>query len=425
MKITRKDLIGSQLELKVSLDSEDIKPYLQESAKHISHHLKIAGFRPGKAPYELVKREVGEEKIFQEAVDSAINSSLIKALQQEDVYPYGDPELTVDKLTPLKEIDYTVKMAVYPKVTLGTWPTEKVKKNKIEVPKDEVEKSIKDLAAMLVREEAVERAAEKGDGAIIDFDVLVNGVPIEGGSAKDFNIVIGEGKMIPGFEDQLIGMKAGENKDFKLNFPTDYKQDLAGKEAEFKIGVKQVLKRTIPEIDDEMAKRLGVADRAELYKRMEDNLKQEREDKENQRAEIEAVKKVVDAATVGELPEKMVHDEIHKLLHEFEHDLAQQGLNLQSYLGGIGKKKEDLEKEFEPKAENRIKTSLVLDELAEQEKIDVDDQEVETEWNKQKQYYNNQPEVLAQVQRDDYRRHLKNRMIKIKTVDLINNKLVE
>jgi trigger factor len=425
MKITKKDLGRAQVEMRVELDAEDIKPYLADSARHISQHMNIAGFRPGKAPYDVVKREVGEEKIFTEGLDEIINRSLISAMKQEDVYPYGDPNLNLEKIIPLQEIVYSVKMDVYPEVKLGDWPTGKVKRQAPEVSKDEIEKAVKELTKMLVKEELVERAAENGDSAIVDFDVLVNGVPIEGGSAKDFSIVIGEGKMIPGFEEQVEGMKAGENKDFKLKFPTDYKPDLANKEADFKIAVKQVLERKEPAIDDALAKRLGVETKDELYKRMEDNLKAEKDDKERQRAEIEAVKKVVDASSVSEMPAKMIHDEVHRLLHEFEHDLSRQGAEMSTYLANIGKKKEDLEREFEPRAIERLKTSLVVDAVVEQEKLEVNEKEVEGEWEKQKQFYGNQPKVLEQVKNPDYRRHLRARMLKIKAIDIITDKLVE
>jgi trigger factor len=425
MKITRKDLSGSQVELKIELDSEDIKPHLIESAKHISQHLNIAGFRPGKAPYDMVKREVGENKIFTEAVDDMLNSSLLQAMRDEKIYPYTDPELKVDKMVPLQELNFTVTMDIYPQVTLGVWPTDKVKKQEIKVSKEEVESGVKELTKMLMNEEVVERPAEKGDKTLVDFDVLVDGVPIEGGSAKDYAVVIGEGKMIPGFEDKIVGLKAGETADFKLNFPKDYKQDLAGKEAEFKITLKQVLKLTEPEMNDELAKRLGVSSKDELYQKLEENLKNEKSQKDAQRAEIEAVKKVVDAATITELPKKMIHDEVHRLVHEFEHDLAQQGIDLQTYLGNVGKKVGDLEKEFEPRAIERLKTSIVVEEVAEQEKLEVDEKEIDAEWNKQKQFYNNQPDVLKQVNDPSYRNHLKIRMLRVKAVGLITSKLVE
>jgi trigger factor len=425
MKITRKNLPKAQVELKIELDQEDIKPGLVGSARHIAQHLNVPGFRPGKAPYDIVKREVGEEKIFQDGLDDMIHSGLIKAMQQENIYPYGEPQLKLDKITPLQEIQYTVTMDIYPDVKLGAWPVEKVKKNVTEVKPEEIGFAINDLARMLVREELVDRPAKKDDAAIIDFDVLVNGVPIEGGSAKDFNIVIGEGKMIPGFEDAIIGMSAGETKDFKLTFPKDYKEGLADKEADFKIAVKQILSRAVPQIDDELAKRLGVSGKDELRTKMEENIRNEKSSKDSQRAEIDAVKKVVDAATIGELPPKMIHDEVHRLIHEFEHDLAHQKIDLQTYLGSVGKNKDDLEKEFEPKAIERLRTSLVVDEYAEQEKLTVDEKQVDKEWEQQKQYYANQPEVLSEVRRPAYRQHLRNRLLKIKAVDLITSKLVE
>ena len=425
MKITRKNLPKAQVELTVELNSEDIKPHLVQAARHMSQHMNIAGFRPGKAPYDIVKRELGEERIFQDGLDDVVNGSLIQAMQQEGIYPYGEPNLKLDKLVPLQEVSYTVTMDVYPEVKLGDWPTDKVKKPETVISKEEIDAAVLDLAKMLVREEPVDRPAAVNDGAVIDFDVLVDGVPIEGGSAKDFNIVLGEGKMIPGFEDQLVGMKNGETKDYKNIFPADYKAELAGKEAEFKIAMKQVLSRSVPDIDDELAKKLGVADKAELLAKMEANIKKEKSDKDRQRAEIDAVKKVVDAATIGELPPKMVHDEVHRILNEFEHDLSHQKIDMQSYLSGLNKTAADLEKEFEPKAIERLKTSLVVDEVANQEKLSVNEKEVGSEWNKQKQYYANQPDVLAEVSKPEYGRHLSNRMLKIRAVNLITDRLVE
>jgi len=180
-----------------------------------------------------------------------------------------------------------------------------------------------------------------------------------------------------------------------------------------------------PEINDEFAKRLGLAIKDELYSKLEENLKNEKQQKEEQRAEIEAVKKVVDAATISELPKKMVHDEVHRLVHEFEHDLAQQGVDLQGYLANAGKKMAELETEFEPRAVERLKTSLVVEELAEQEKLEIDEKEVDAEWNKQKQFYGNQPDVLKNVNDPSYRNHLRIRMMRIKAVEFITKKLVE
>ncbi|MBX4188388.1 MAG: trigger factor, partial [Candidatus Doudnabacteria bacterium] len=365
------------------------------------------------------------DKIFEEALDTMINNSLIKAIQLEDVYPYGDPDLKVDKVTPLEEVTYTVTMTAFPEVTLGEWPKEKIKKNIPEITKEEIEKSLKDLTKMLVREELADRPAKTGDSTVVDFDVLVNGVPIEGGSAKDFSLIVGEGKMIPGFEEQLVGMKAGDVKDFKLKFPADYKADLAGKQADFKIALKQVLDRFEPEINDELAKRLGVASKDELYKRMEDNLKSEKNEKEQQRSEIEAIKKLLDVSKIAEIPEKMIKDETHRLVHEFEHDLAKQGADMQTYLSNINKKAEDLEKEFEPKAIDRIKTSLIIDAVAEKENLKITEKEVEFELAKQKQFYAKQPDVLKQLTTQDYKRHLHTRMLKVKAIDIITANLIE
>lgn len=424
MNIQKKDLEKSQVELAVELNVDDILPYLKHTATHLSQHKNIPGFRPGKAPYEVIRKNMGDELIFKEALDEIVNGTLQAAILQEKVRAFGDPELNFTKTEP-NQIIYTAKFNILPEVKINDWQKEKIKAAEVTVTKEEVDAAVKQLTQMLIKEAAVDRPAQNGDKVFVDFDVLVNGVPIEGGSSKNFGVIIGEGKMIPGFEEQLIGTKAGETKDFKLNFPTEYKPELAGKEAEFKITVNSVLERIEPTIDDELAKKLGVESKKELYSKMEENIKLEKKEREDQRIQIEAVKKVVDLSDIGEIPEQLVESETEKIIHEFEHDLSHQGMQIDHYLKGIGKALEDVKKEFRPKALDRIKTSLVLDELIEQEKLSVDIKDVEKEIELQKQHYKDQPQALEDIGRAGYKNYLYNRMLNKKAIDFIASKIIE
>lgn len=425
MKVTNKSLPGQKIELAIELEPQDFLPWMRKAAVRLSEQAKIPGFRPGKAPYDLVKKHVSEEVIFREALEDIVNASLHEALVSEKIKTYGQPAIDLKQADPAGIVSYTAVFSVLPEVKLGDWESTKLKRQEVAVSPEELDKALDELAGMLMSETAVDRPAAQGDKVVLDFDVLVDGVPIEGGSAKEYGVVLGEGKMIPGFEDQMLGKQAGAEFDFKLNFPADYKAGLAGKEAEFKIKIHSVLRRSKPEINDEFAKRLGATDKQDLTDKLSENLLKDKTEKEEQRAEIAAVKQVVAAASISELPKALVDDEAHKILHEFEHDLSHQGMDLQSYLKNAGKTHDDVKKEFRPRAEERIKTSLVLDELIEQHKITVTPEEVTQELNQQKEYNKDRKQVLEDINRPDYAGYLYNRLLNRKVIKLITDKIVE
>jgi trigger factor len=424
MQISKKQINDTQVELEVSATREDIQPVLEHTAAHISQHKNIPGFRPGKAPYEIVKRHVGEDVIFREALDDIVNSTLTRAIMQEKLKVMEESDFKLKQMTP-ENVSYTINITLLPEVSLGSWTEKKIKKQAIEVSDEEAEKSLKDLAKMLVREEKVEREAKDGDSIVVDFEVSVDGKPIENGSGKQYTIVIGDKKMIPGFEENLIGHKASDEFTFPIQFPKDYAEHLAGKDAEVKIKVHEVLVRTVPEIDDELAKRLGEKDRASLVERLKENLRMDKQQKEEQRLEIEAVKAVVDNAKIGPIPENAVNQELDGIMAEFEHDLGRQGMQMDAYLKTINKSLEDLKKEFKPKAEERVRTALVLNQVIDENNIDVTDKEIDHELSHQKEHFRNNPQALEDISHPSYRKHLRNRIFNRKAVKFIVEKLVE
>ena len=262
-------------------------------------------------------------------------------------------------------------------------------------------------------ETAVLRAAQKSDKVILDLEVKRDGVIIENGTSKDFPLILGEGRFIPGFEEHIIGLKAGDKKEFELKFPEQYyAKSLAGKPAQFSVSLKQVLARTLPEPDDAFAKGLGHAQTAEdLRKQIRESLQYEKEREERERFEMACMDELVKHSTIGELAEPLIADEAQKMIAELEQNVTRQGMKFDDYLSSIKKSKEDLGREFKPKAEHRLKVSLVGRAFAKQENVSVSDDEVKQELNIAKKAYQSQPELLLRLESREYRDYTRNMLM--------------
>ncbi|MFA6383600.1 MAG: trigger factor, partial [Parcubacteria group bacterium] len=236
----------------------------------------------------------------------------------------------------------------------------------------------------------VNREVRNNDSVEVDFRVLISGVPIEGGTSKNHPMIVGRGVFIPGFEENLIGMKEREEKEFELEFPKDYhKKDLAGKMATFQVKVNLVQERQTPAIDDDFAKSLGKFENLKaLEKNIQEGMVEENKQKMKEQKRNEYIEKIIENSTV-DLPEVLVHQEIHQMLHEFEQQLQMMGMNLDQYLGQLKKDRKELERDWEPQAEKRVKSALALKEIAKLEEISLDSKEIEEEMNKTMQYYKN------------------------------------
>lgn len=426
MNITKKDLEKNQVELAIEVSLEEMKPHLEKAASLMSQKTKLPGFRPGKAPYELVKNKFGEMAIYQEALDMIVSDSFYKAVTREKIESVGQPEIKIEKIAPGNPLSYTAIVALLPKITLGEWQTLKVSKKKIEASKEDVDKTLEQLQNMQVKENPVERAAKKGDKAEVDFEVLIDKVIIEGGKNPKYPMVIGEGRMIPGFEEEIIGMKKDASKEFELSFPKEYFQkNLAGKKATFKVKLLSVAERIMPKLDDELAKIMGVESIDKLKEQLSANIKQDKEGKEKQRAEGEAIQAIVKQAKIGDIPEKLIDGEVHKMSHELEHSISQQGMDMAGYLKSIKKTQEDLKKDFRPQAEERIKAALVMRQISQEEKVKIDDKEIDEEIKKQTETHKDNEEAMKNISHPSYRQHLANILANQKIIELINKKIIK
>lgn len=411
MNIVENKISDSQIEFVIELERAEIEKDLQKTARHLSEHASIPGFRAGTAPYDVVCRHLGgEANVYEESLNAIISRTLPEIINDKKLEIMGRPEISVQKIAPPFGIAYKAVLNLLPAVTLGDISKIKVEAKEVKVDPVDVEKTINQLLEMRMSEVAVDRAAKLGDKAVLDFEVKKDKVVIEGGQAKDYHLVLGSGQFIPGFEEQVVGIKPNEQKTFTLNFPENYHaKHLAGAPAEIAITVKQIFERTKPELTDEFAQNLGGYETAEkLREQVVSNMQQEKEALEKERFELACMEELLKISTVGVLPAKAVDEETEKMVHELEHNISDRGLKFEDYLQSIKKTKEDLIKEFKPRAEHRLQISLVARAFGRDEQIKITDQDVNQEIEISKKLYGHSPEALAQFASADYRDYIHN-----------------
>jgi trigger factor len=400
-----KKIEGSQIEVVVTVDWEDWKIFIDEAVTDLSKEIKTPGFRKGKAPRNIVQQKVGSGLILEEAANKAIQKTYKEIVASEKIDAIGAPKAQLLKIAEGNELQYKVVTAVVPIAKIKPWKNEVKKINKeyankkIEISDEDVEKELLQIAGSRVQLVEVDREAKDGDSVLIDFKVTQDGVPIEHGTSKKHPLILGRGVFIPGFEENLIGMKTGEEKSFELNFPKEYHdKNLAGKLAKFEVKIGVVQERITPEVSDAFAKSLGkFEDLASLRKNIREGLLEEKT-KEQAESRKAALIEVLIKATEVSLPEVLVHEELHKMLGEFEMQLGGMGgMTLDVYLEQIKKTKEDIEKEWQPQAEKRVIAALALEEVAKEEEIESSAEEIELEMNRVMAQYKNVKDVEKNV----------------------------
>ncbi len=410
MNITVKDLSGGQKELAIELSTEEMKPYIDQAVADISKQTSLAGFRPGKAPFDVVEKQVGTMRIMQSAAEKAVQKTYPQAVVEYKLLTVGPPDISLQKIAPNNPFVYTATVALVPEVKLGDYKSISVAKKKPTVSDQEVTDTISNIQKMFGKEKKVLRPAKQGDKIDLDMNAYKDNVPLEGGTAKGQSVTIGEKHFIPGFEEQLLGTEPGQQKEFTLTFPKEYhRNDLANQEVEFKVKVNNVFEIEKPPLDDAFAKQAGkFTNMNDLRDQVGKNIKLEKEQKEQQRWELEIVDKIITASEFGPIPEVLKQSELDKMMRELEYDVTQQGMKFEDYLQSIKKAKDDLRKELEPKAIKRIQTALLLREIADKENITVDDAEIEKEITEQQEQYKENKEVLDKINSDEYREYLRN-----------------
>lgn len=373
---------GNEGLLQVTVPAEEVDKALDQAFKKVVKQINVPGFRKGKVPRPIFEQRFGVEALYQDAVDILLPKAYSNAVEEAGINPVDQPEIEVTQIEKGKEFKFDATVTVEPEVELGDYKGLEIEKQDTELTDEEVETTINQrleaMADMVIKEDG---KVEEGDTVNLDFDGYVDGEQFEGGQADGYDLEIGSGMFIPGFEEQLVGLKVGEEKDVEVTFPEEYHaEELAGKPATFKTKINEIKTKEVPELDDELANELdSEANTVDEYK--ENLRKQLAESKATEAENVqkeEAITKATDNAKV-DIPDAMIKTEEDRMLQEFAQRLQQQGLNLETYYQISGQSEEDLRGQMKEDAEQRVKTNLTLAAIADAENIEASDEDVEKE----------------------------------------------
>ncbi|MFA5927572.1 MAG: trigger factor [Patescibacteria group bacterium] len=374
----------SKIKLKTTVTPAELADHFQHAYDDLAAGVKVAGFRPGKAPRKMVEEALGTSRLLSHAIDHSIQHFYVEALQKENISPIAHPNIAISKypkfgLTPeeIEEaLEFEAEVETFPAMELGDYKKIKVDAGKPEVAKDEdVDKVIEHFRKQRAKFSDLDRAAEMGDFTEIDFEGSHKGVKLDKLASKHFPMVLGEGNMIPGFEGEIVGLKKGDEKTFKIKFPKDYHaKEFAGEEVEFNVKLNELKKVEMPEVDTEFAKAFGHDKVEDLKKAIKESLQQEMDHKHEHGVEEKVIEKVLPLLKV-DLPDALVDQELARMLKNFEAELSKQGLNFESYLKSVKKDVAEFEKELRPQAEKSVKVGLLLGQIIKDEGIDDNDSE--------------------------------------------------
>ncbi len=420
MKTKFKKLSDSRVELTVTLDAKDLKPAKEEALKKLAKEIKVEGFRKGKVPMEVAKKFIPENDLNAETVDFAVRSTVIPAFQKSEKSPLVMPSVNVTKYVPDEILEYTATADIVPEVKLGDYKKLGVKKEEVKVEEKDIKEILDNIATSFAEKKAVKRAAKLTDEVIIDFVGKKDGKAFEGGSAKDYKLVLGSKTFIPGFEDGIVGHEPGDKFDLKLTFPKDYGvKDLAGEKVVFETLLKQVNEVKKAEINDAMAEKCGpFKTLAELKKDIKKNLGAQNEHKLNEKFKDDLVNALVKKSTVP-VPEILVSDQMRMIRDDITRNAAAQNMSFEDLLKANHETLESWEKQAKKVAEARVKASLALQALAVEQKITVSDDLVAAKIAELKDVYKKSPEALKNLKDPNVKADIKNRMIIEATLDYL------
>ncbi|MCY7793563.1 trigger factor, partial [Bacillus haynesii] len=373
---------GNEGVLTVEVDADTFNKALDDAFKKVVKQVSIPGFRKGKVPRGLFEQRFGVEALYQDALDILLPVEYPKAVEEAGIEPVDRPEIDVEKIEKGENLIFTAKVTVKPEVKLGEYKGLGIEKDDTAVTDEDVQNELKSLqerqAELVVKEDG---KVEEGDTVVLDFEGFVDGEAFEGGKAENYSLEVGSGSFIPGFEDQLVGLEAGAEKDVEVTFPEEYHaEELAGKPAVFKVKIHEIKAKELPELDDEFAKDVDeeVETLAELTEKTKKRLEEAKENEADAKLREELVVKAAENAE-ADIPQAMIDTELDRMMKEFEQRLQMQGMNLELYFQFSGQDENALKEQMKEDAEKRVKSNLTLEAIAKAEKLQVTDEEVEEE----------------------------------------------
>ena len=370
---------ANEVKLNVTIEAEKFDEAIKKVYFKSAKYFNIPGFRKGKAPMNIVEKYYGKEIFYEDAFNEVVPEELEKVVEENKLEVVSRPDIEVKQIGQGQDLIFTAVFQTKPEAELGKYKGVEIKKIEYKVTDEDVEHELAHMQEHNSRLISVEdRPVEKGDIANINFEGFVDGVAFEGGKAENHELEIGSNTFIPGFEDQIIGMKIDEEKDIKVKFPDEYfSKDLAGKDATFKVKVNEIKKKELPKLDDEFAKDVSEFD---TLKELKESIKKKQQEQNDERAKYETQDAVIKAVCENikvDIPSGMVETETENMLKDMEQRLAYQGLKLDQYLQMMGKTREEMQKEYEPQAIEAIKSRLALEAVIKAEKIEVADIDID------------------------------------------------
>lgn len=418
----------NEVTLKLTIASKEFEIANKKAYDKLKGRFNIPGFRKGKAPMKIIEAQYGKGVFFEEAINEIFPVAFEAAVKEHSLDVVDRPSIDVEKMGAGEDLVIVATVTVKPEFSLGEYKGIEIEKVTAEVAKEAVEAEMKKLQEKNARLIVVEdRGVQENDMVSMNFKGTVDGVEFPGGTAENYSLVVGSKTFIPGFEDQMIGMNIGEEKDVNVTFPTEYHEEsLAGKDAVFKVTVNEIKVKEMPELDDEFAKDVSEFETlAELEKDMAEKLEKfEKENAENQMKNA-VLDKLIEATEI-EIPDAMVENQIDNMIYDFDYQLRYQGLSLENYLKFTNTKKEDLRTQMRDDALNRVKGSLIMEAIAKTENLVASDEEFEKEVSQMAENYKMEVEKLKKSLREEDKEYIKETIGAKKTMDFLleNSKLV-
>ena len=416
----------SKVVLEFTMPKDDFNKALDKAFAKNAKHFKVPGFRNGKVPRNVVEKVYGEGVLYESVIEDTVDEEYRKALEENKLEPVSRPEMDVKQIGKDKDFIYTVSFYVKPEAKVSKYKGLEIEKVDIKVSKEDVEAELESVRNKNAEIKSVEdRKLQQNDISTIDFEGFVDGVAFEGGKGENFELTIGSGQFIPGFEDQLVGMEIGEEREIKVTFPKEYHaENLAGKDSTFKVKLISIKEKILPELDDEFAKDISEFETLEEYKKdLKAKVKERKENQAKAERESKAIEKLVENVEV-EIPEAMIDHEIEHMIESFAQNLSYQGMSMEQYLEYTNTKMDDFKESLKPNAIKDIKLRLALEFINKAENVVVEDKEIDEKIEElSKQYGSTDSDSLKK--NESVRNYMREKLIQDKTMALVVDSVIE
>ncbi|MEE1248634.1 MAG: trigger factor [Lachnospiraceae bacterium] len=427
MSVQVENLEKNMVKLTIEVPAEKLEEALNAAYMKQKNRISVPGFRKGKVPRAMIEKMYGPEIFYEDAANSLMQETYPDAVKESGVDIVSQPTVDVTQIEKGKAFIFTAEVAVRPEVTLGKYKGVTVTKIDTSVTDEEVEKELENERNKNARTVTVtDRAIANGDTAVIDFEGFIDGVAFEGGKGENQPLEIGSHTFIDTFEDQLVGKNAGDEVDVNVTFPEEYQaKDLAGKPALFKVKIHEIKTRELPELNDEFAQDVSEFNTLDEYKEdLKKKLEERKENDAKRTKEDEAIQKIIDKSTM-ELPDAMIDTQVNSMINEFAQRMASQGLTLDQYMQFSGVTMDKLKEQVRPEAITRIQSSLVLEQIAKEENIEISDDEVNAEIEKMAKTYGMEADKLKEYIGEEEKESMKRDLAIQKAVELIMDNIKE